>query len=58
MGTYEVDIDGTKVKVSVVDNTYVASGKIDEFKKDLQSHQKKKHKNGCNRTAQHSLFLI
>uniref|UniRef100_A0A2N9FWR4 Uncharacterized protein n=1 Tax=Fagus sylvatica TaxID=28930 RepID=A0A2N9FWR4_FAGSY len=39
MGTYEVEIDGAKVKVSVVDNVGVLGGKIDELKSLLETSQ-------------------
>ena len=39
MGTYEVEIDGAKVKVSVVDNVGVLGGKIDELKSSLETSQ-------------------
>ena len=39
MGTYEVEIDGAKVKVGVVDNTDVVDRKIDELKSLLKTSQ-------------------
>ena len=39
MGTYEVEIDGAKVKVSVVDNIGVLGGKIDELNSFYKLHK-------------------
>jgi hypothetical protein len=41
IGTYEVDIHGAKVKVSVVDNSTVIDAKIEEFKSSLQTLQRR-----------------
>ena len=41
IGTYEVEIQGAKVKVSVVDNSTVIDAKIEEFKSSLRTLQRR-----------------
>jgi hypothetical protein len=41
IGSYELDMQGAKVKVSVVDNPAVIDAKIEEFKSSLKTLQRR-----------------
>ena len=41
IGSYELDMQGAKVKVSVVDNSAVIDAKIEEFKSSLKTLQRR-----------------